>query len=202
MVGRRGIRTPSRTSGPYCFNGHNIPSPLPFLPKPSPALKRVGYPFAAQGEQSESPSHLIELSRFRSGDLLHQRNTLPFDHSTASISQGALKFTICTHEQPQKCKKGSFFEDGSDLQKSRLGLKLLTYCHVLILVQMFKQKFQCHCRQQMHAKPGNTFFFQGGLGVPHPAKILPIPPPHPTLVPVFGPRLVRLPPSRGSSPKI
>ena len=27
-------------------------------------------------------------------------------------------------------------------------------------------------------------------GSPHPAKILPIPPPHLTLVPVFGPRLV------------
>ena len=34
------------------------------------------------------------------------------------------------------------------------------------------------------------FFPGGGLGgPPHPAKILPIPP-HPTLVPVFGPRLV------------
>ena len=32
------------------------------------------------------------------------------------------------------------------------------------------------------------FFPGGGLGVPHPAKILPTPP-HLTLVPVFGPRL-------------
>ena len=36
--------------------------------------------------------------------------------------------------------------------------------------------------------PGSQGFFLGGLGVPHPAKILSIP--HPTPVPVFVPRLV------------
>ena len=42
-------------------------------------------------------------------------------------------------------------------------------------------------------------FFPGGTGVP-PIRRKFCQSPHPTLVPVFGPRLV--PPSRGSSPKI
>ena len=45
------------------------------------------------------------------------------------------------------------------------------------------------------------FFSWGGTGGSPPSgENFANPPPHPTLVPVFGPRLV--PPSRGSSPKI
>ena len=43
---------------------------------------------------------------------------------------------------------------------------------------------------QSETRNSRVFFPGGGLGgSPHPEKILPIPP-HPTLVPVFGPRLV------------
>ena len=53
---------------------------------------------------------------------------------------------------------------------------------------------QTHFSTHIFASRFQGFFFRGGLGVPHLAKILSIP--HPTLVPVFGPKLVPPPPPR------